>query len=68
MLRLVAERSMPLRPHFTTVVVSVGTFVAALANPCGKTTLALHIIAEAQKAGGLAAFIDAEHGTAPEGE
>ena len=27
----------------------------------GKTTLALHIIAEAQKAGGFAAFIDAEH-------
>jgi len=27
----------------------------------GKTTLALHIIAEAQKEGGLAAFIDAEH-------
>ena len=27
----------------------------------GKTTVALHIIAEAQKAGGLAAFIDAEH-------
>ncbi len=27
----------------------------------GKTTLALHIIAEAQKAGGTAAFIDAEH-------
>ncbi|RMG73077.1 MAG: recombinase RecA [Bacteroidetes bacterium] len=27
----------------------------------GKTTLALHMIAEAQKAGGLAAFIDAEH-------
>lgn len=27
----------------------------------GKTTLALHIIAEAQKAAGLAAFIDAEH-------
>ncbi len=27
----------------------------------GKTTLTLHIIAEAQKAGGLAAFIDAEH-------
>ncbi|BBD08982.1 recombinase RecA [Desulfovibrio ferrophilus] len=27
----------------------------------GKTTLALHIIAEAQKAGGNAAFIDAEH-------
>ena len=27
----------------------------------GKTTLALHIIAEAQKRGGMAAFIDAEH-------
>ena len=27
----------------------------------GKTTLALHSIAEAQKAGGIAAFIDAEH-------
>ena len=27
----------------------------------GKTTLALHAIAEAQKKGGIAAFIDAEH-------
>jgi recombination protein RecA len=27
----------------------------------GKTTLALHMIAEAQKAGGIAAFVDAEH-------
>ena len=27
----------------------------------GKTTLALHVIAEAQKRGGIAAFIDAEH-------
>ncbi len=27
----------------------------------GKTTIALHIIAQAQKAGGVAAFIDAEH-------
>lgn len=27
----------------------------------GKTTMAMHMIAEAQKAGGLAAFIDAEH-------
>ncbi len=27
----------------------------------GKTTLSLHVIAEAQKAGGIAAFIDAEH-------
>lgn len=28
----------------------------------GKTTLALHVVAEAQKAGGVAAFVDAEHG------
>src|SRR5881296_2500408 len=27
----------------------------------GKTTLALHVIAEAQKLGGTAAFVDAEH-------
>ena len=32
----------------------------------GKTTLALHIIANAQKAGGLVAFIDAEHALDPE--
>ncbi|MGC8972219.1 MAG: recombinase RecA [bacterium] len=31
----------------------------------GKTTLALHIIAEAQKLGGIAAFIDAEHALDP---
>lgn len=32
----------------------------------GKTTLTLHMIAEAQKEGGLAAFIDAEHALDPE--
>ena len=32
----------------------------------GKTTLALHVVAEAQKAGGYAAFIDAEHAMDPE--
>ncbi len=32
----------------------------------GKTTIALHIIAEAQKTGGKAAFIDAEHALDPE--
>ena len=32
----------------------------------GKTTLALHVIAEAQKTGGIAAFIDAEHALDPE--
>ncbi|NLB25599.1 MAG: recombinase RecA [Bacteroidales bacterium] len=31
----------------------------------GKTTLAIHAIAEAQKAGGIAAFIDAEHAFDP---
>jgi len=31
----------------------------------GKTTVALHAIAEAQKAGGIAAFIDAEHALDP---
>ena len=32
----------------------------------GKTTLALHTVAEVQKRGGLAAFIDAEHALDPE--
>lgn len=32
----------------------------------GKTTLTLHVIAEAQKLGGLCAFIDAEHAMDPE--
>ena len=32
----------------------------------GKTTVALHIIAEAQKSGGTAAFIDAEHALDPQ--
>jgi len=31
----------------------------------GKTTLALHIIAEAQRVGGVAAFVDAEHALDP---
>ena len=31
----------------------------------GKTTLALHIIAEAQRLGGIAAFVDAEHALDP---
>ncbi len=32
----------------------------------GKTTLALHVVAEAQRTGGLAAFVDAEHALDPE--
>ena len=31
----------------------------------GKTTLALHVIAEAQKLGGIAGFVDAEHALDP---
>jgi recombination protein RecA len=31
----------------------------------GKTTLALHVVAEAQRAGGVAAFVDAEHALDP---
>jgi len=32
----------------------------------GKTTLSLHVVAEAQKSGGICAFIDAEHAMDPE--
>ena len=32
----------------------------------GKTTLSLHIVAEAQKKGGVCAYIDAEHAMDPE--
>jgi recombination protein RecA len=32
----------------------------------GKTTLSLHVVAQAQKAGGICAFIDAEHALDPE--
>ena len=31
----------------------------------GKTTVALHVVAEAQKEGGIAAFVDAEHALDP---
>jgi recombination protein RecA len=36
------------------------------AESSGKTTLALHILAEAQRTGGIGAFIDAEHALDPE--
>jgi len=36
------------------------------AESSGKTTLALHMVAEAQKKGGMAAFVDAEHALDPE--
>lgn len=35
------------------------------AESSGKTTIALHVIAQAQKTGGIAAFIDAEHALDP---
>jgi recombination protein RecA len=49
------------------IALGVGGFpkgrVAEIYGPesSGKTTLALHVVAEAQKTGGTAAFIDAEH-------
>ncbi|MBV9851976.1 MAG: recombinase RecA [Armatimonadetes bacterium] len=36
------------------------------AESSGKTTIAYHVVAEAQKAGGTAAFVDAEHSVDPE--
>ena len=45
------------------VALGVGGRIIEIYGPesSGKTTLAIHAIAEAQKAGGIAAFIDAEH-------
>ena len=44
-------------------VVSLSSRVIEIYGPesSGKTTVALHVVAEAQKQGGIAAFIDAEH-------
>jgi len=44
-------------------VATLGGRVIEIYGPesSGKTTLTLHAIAETQKAGGIAAFIDAEH-------
>lgn len=36
------------------------------AESSGKTTLSLHVVAEAQKAGGICAFVDAEHSMDPQ--
>ena len=53
------------------IAVGVGGFprgrVVEIYGPesSGKTTVALHAVAEAQKAGGVAAFIDAEHALDP---
>ena len=52
----IAER---LRSKLTRIVILTG------ARQTGKTTLALHVAAEAQKKDGIVAFIDAEHGLDP---
>jgi len=40
-------------------------FISAAHKSSGKTTVCLHIIAEAQRMGGIAAFVDAEHALDP---
>ena len=52
---------MKLGDEEVTAVDVIPTGSLALNLALGKTTLALHAIAEAQKLGGIAAFIDAEH-------
>ena len=53
-----------MQPTFDVVVPETHSFLAngVLSH---NTTVALHVIAEAQKAGGIAAFIDAEHALDP---
>ena len=68
--RLTVE-SIPTGSIALDVALGVGGFprgrVVELFGPegSGKTTVALHVIAEAQKKGGIAAFIDAEHALDP---
>ena len=62
--------SPPARSASTSRSASAGCRAAASSrstarNRSGKTTLALHCIAEAQKKGGICAFIDAEHALDP---
>ena len=58
----------PISPSISALGVSAATESTTITSTAldltkssGKTTVALHIIAETQKAGGVAAFIDAEH-------
>ncbi len=62
---VVAVEDAGLEPTFDIVVPDTHSFVAngILSH---NTTLALHVIAEAQRNGGVAAFIDAEHALDPE--
>ena len=43
------------------VFLAVGLLRSSVMKATGKTTLGLHIVAEAQKLGGIAAFVDVEH-------
>ena len=61
-----SRRSPPARSGSTSRSASAGCRAAASSrftgrNRPGKTTLALHVVAEAQKRGGICGFIDAEH-------
>jgi recombination protein RecA len=67
----VAVESIPTGSISFDIALGIGGFprgrVVEIYGPeaTGKTTLALHVIAEAQKRGGQAAFIDAEHALSP---
>jgi RecA/RadA recombinase len=43
----------------------LSSILLAVRESSGKTTLVYHVIAEAQKLGGVCAFIDAEHAMDP---
>jgi len=64
-------RSIPTGALALDVALGIGGFprgrVVEVFGPesSGKTTLALHVVAEAQRSGGMAAFIDAEHALDP---
>ena len=62
---VVAVEDVGLQPTFDVVLPHTHSFIAngMLSH---NTTLALHAVANAQKAGGIAAFIDAEHALDPE--
>ena len=65
-----SRRSRPARSGSTSRSASAACRAAASSrstarNRSGKTTLALHVVAEAQKKGGVCAFIDAEHALDP---
>src|SRR5947209_14742133 len=68
---IVAVSSIPTGSISVDYALGVGGFPCGRINEIfgpessGKTTIALHVIAEAQKKGGMAAFIDVEHALDP---